>query len=76
MKSKFTGKTYKIETINDILSAINEDNKDKFLMCMYEFINEYLEVKKKNPTASEITTSGFVWIDDGKVNVEYREVHE
>lgn len=75
MKSKFTGKRYKIETINDILSAINEDNKDKFLMNMYEFLNEYLEVKKRNPGA-RVRTSGFVWVDDGKVNIEYTEIKE
>ena len=63
---------YKINTISDILNAVNSENIDNFLIDFELFLRNAIIFKtllKSNPSKSEMT-----WIDDGqhKENLEIK----
>lgn len=69
-------KTYNISTISELLDIVNDDNIENLTIDFATWLHAYLgimnEVKKLNPSQtkglrnSEIASSSFVWINDGK----------
>lgn len=60
-------KEYKIETIQDVLNAVNSDNLEAFMIDFESFIASYIAMKNIVPS---IICSEFTWVDDGKHNAE------
>lgn len=70
---KSDAKTYRIETVQDILNAVNSENIDKFIhefevtlhsAMLLRAINDGLKKEGKVPEDAEIKFTHFDWIDD------------
>jgi hypothetical protein len=62
---------YRIETITDIINAVNKDNIDNFLIDFKYYISakiQLLELEKQG-ILEDKNEGVFVWLDDGKNNV-------
>ena len=67
-------KSYKIQTLTDILKAVNEKNIDGFLKDFEAWLRVSLEVKKFSSDFSEFLKLdeegiGFTWNDDNENGV-------
>ena len=58
---------YKINTMQDVLDVITADNIDAFLKDFEAVTRAALLIKQLSTTTPE--TDGFIWIDDGKHNI-------
>jgi|LGOV01.1.fsa_nt_gb hypothetical protein len=75
-------KQYQIKTVQDMIDCTSEDNINNFLTdlkavikmahAMQDLVNTITEVDVISKEYTEIQSKGFVWIDDGKHNVEIR----
>lgn len=72
-RPKKNAKTYKIETVQDMLDAVNEKNIKKFLRefeivlrsgMLMKAINEGLKKEGKVPKDAKIKMPYYDWIDD------------
>lgn len=74
-------KKYKIKTIKDVLSCVNKDNIDNFMIDFRNFIEMAIDMQKLINTIGELQDipkekcrgdHEFTWIDDGKHKLEIR----
>lgn len=64
-----TDKRYELETIKQVLEVVNQDNLQNFLEDFGLWLNLRSQVKDmliKHPEAKVQTKDVFIWIDDGK----------
>ena len=62
-----SNKTHKIQSIEDIISAVNLDNIDGFLKDFELILRQFLLIKTLD---NNIKFDGFDWCDDGKNKAE------
>lgn len=62
-------KSYKINTTNDILNAVNEKNIDGFLKDFEVWLRMTVEAKKINNSFIKLVGSSFTWNDDNESGV-------
>jgi hypothetical protein len=60
----------KITTISDILNIVTEENKENFLRDFSNFLTINLKLKNLKINNLIISPKDFVWIDDGKNDIE------
>jgi hypothetical protein len=69
-------KTYKIQTLSDILDVVNPDNIECFKKDFSEWLNHRVFIKQaineinKNAGVNVEVPNEFTWIDDGKNNAD------
>ena len=80
---KPTNKKYEINTIEDILAVVNEDNIKGFLIDFITWLHAMIKLKKGvEAELSKLKIKNLVWTDDGKpgechnFNIEIRTKKE
>lgn len=64
MKKKI--KKYQIKTFKDFTDVVNEKNIDMLCGNFYGIMLQFIKMRKMDP---KIQFDGFLWIDDGKIEV-------
>lgn len=72
-------KEYEISTMQDVLNCVTMDNIDNFMIDFRYYIESAIAIKNIGKAIynaedipeelSDVTTSGFTWIDDGEHNI-------
>lgn len=78
-------KTYDIDSFEKLMNVISDENFERLTLDMIEWMAVYLsyikEIKAKYPKKTkgklnwELCQAGFQWIDDGKHDLKYVELH-
>ena len=62
-------KTYQINTIQDMIDSVNDENIDNFL----EDLKSVIQIEQKLQSSyNTLECKGFTWIDDNKNNIELK----
>ena len=69
-------KEYQIKTVQDMLDCVTKENIDNFMIDLRGVIDTYIafkgltktiaEVEGLPPELAEVSSEGYIWIDDGK----------
>lgn len=62
-------KKHEIKTVEDMLKVVTDENLDSFLKDLGGFLRMSLTMKELAEALGESVDTSFVWIDDGKHDV-------
>lgn len=67
-------KEYRVETWNDLLNLVTEENLEYLMVDMYKMLDQWVQIKKSltEDELKNIKSEGFTWIDDGHNDIYYK----